>query len=75
MEDVFITLPSVEISGKLEILGKFDLKAVLAIGTTTFMPVLNGTAVNATYPQVKFAGPVILVNKVAVEFFSVLKYG
>jgi hypothetical protein len=75
MEDVFITLPSVEISGKLELLGKFDLKAILAVGTTTFMPLLNATAVNATYPDVRFAGPVTLVNKRSVEFFSVLKHG
>jgi len=75
VEDVFITVPAVEISGKLEILGKFDLKAILAVGTTTFMPLMRGQAVNAIHPEVQFAGPIILVNKSAVEFFSVLREG
>lgn len=73
-EDVFLSVPPFEITGKLEIIGKFDLKAILAIGTTTFIPIFQGTAVNANHPDVSFSGPVILVNKVAVEFFSALKH-
>jgi len=72
IESVFITLPSFEITGKLEIIGKFDLKAILAIGTTKFMPVFNGTAKNSFYPDVQFTAPVVIVNKTSVALFSVL---
>ncbi len=71
-EKVFITLPSFEIDGSLEIIGKFDLKAILAIGTTRFMPIFRGKAINAFFPEVQFGGPVILVNKEAVALFSVV---
>jgi hypothetical protein len=71
-EDVFLTVSSFEIQGKLEIVGKFDLKAILATGTTTFMSIIGAQAVNANHPDVTFAAPIILVNKKAVEFFSVL---
>jgi len=74
-EEVFITLPSFEVSGRLEIIGKLDLKAILAIGTTKFMPIFQGGAVNALYPSVTFSGPVLLVNKEAVELFSVIEHG
>lgn len=74
-EDVFLSISSFEIHGKLEIIGKFDLKAILAVGTTTFMPILQGEAISVHHPGVTFAGPIILVNKVAVEFFSAVKHG
>jgi len=74
-EDVFITLPSFEIRGRLEIIGKFDLKAILTVGTTKFMPIFQGQVVNSFYPQVTFSGPVVLVNKAAVELFSVIRHG
>lgn len=70
-EKVFITLPSFEINGNLEIIGKFDLKAILAVGTTRFMPIFQGNAINSFFPDVQFGGPVILVNKEAVALFSV----
>ncbi len=70
-ENIFLALPSFEVNGRLEIIGKFDLKAILTIGTTRFMPVFRGEAVNAFFPDVKFGGPVILVNKEAVALFSV----
>ncbi len=72
-QDVFITLPSFEIRGRLEIIGKFDLTAILAIGTTRFMPIFQGEAVNAFYPTVRFSGPIILVNKESVSLFTVIK--
>ena len=74
MEDIFLSVPSFEISGKLEIVGKFDLKAILAIGTTTFIPLFQGSAIHTSYASVNFGGPVILVNKTAIEFFSVLRH-
>lgn len=73
VENVFITLPSFEITGKLEIIGKFDLKAILAIGTTKFMPVFDGVARNSFYPDVQFAAPVLIVNKTSVALFSIVK--
>lgn len=72
VENVFVTLPSFEITGKLEIIGKFDLKAILAIGTTKFMPIFNGNAKNTFYPDVQFTAPVIIVNKTSVALFSVI---
>ncbi len=71
-ENVFVTLPSFEINGRLEIIGKFNLKAILTIGTTRFMPIFQGTAKNSFFPNVQFSGPVILVNKEAVALFSVI---
>lgn len=74
-EEVFITLPSFEINGRLEIIGKLDLKAILTIGTTKFMPIFQGIAVNSNHPEVTFSGPVVLVNKEAVNLFSVINQG
>ena len=72
-EDIFLSVASFEISGTLEIVGKFDLKSILATGTTTFMPVIQAKAINAHSPDINFAGAAIFVNKDAVEFFSIIK--
>ncbi|MFQ5612926.1 MAG: hypothetical protein ACE5H9_12415 [Anaerolineae bacterium] len=65
----FMTLPSFEIRGKLQVTGKLNLRALLAIGTKKFMPLLQATATAALHPDISFSGPVILVNKVAIEVF------
>jgi hypothetical protein len=72
IEDVFLSVPSFEIHGKLEITGKLDLKAILAIGTTTFIPIIEGNAVHTHHPDISFSGPTLLANKVGIQFFSVV---
>lgn len=67
----FITVPSFEIQGKIQIIGKVDLKALLAVGTQKFMPVLQATATTTLFPESTFGGPVILVNKAALEIFCI----
>ena len=74
-EEVFITLPSFEITGRFQIIGKFDLKAILTVGSNKFMPIFKAKAVNAKYPEVNFEAPVILVNKEAMALFSVIGQG
>ena len=69
-KNVFLTLATFEVKGILEIIGKFDLRAILAIGTTTFMSIKQGVAQHVQNPDIQFTGPVILVNKAIVEFFS-----
>ncbi len=71
MQPVFITVPSFEIQGSLNIVGKLDLQALLAIGVDQFMPLLDATATASALPEVQFSGPVILVNKSSVELFCV----
>jgi hypothetical protein len=71
MQQVFVTVPSFEIRGSLKVVGKFDLKALLAIGTDKFIPLLDATAASSLLPHVQFSGPVILVNKSCVELFCV----
>ena len=69
MQQVFITVPSFELRGSLQVVGKLDLPALLTTGTSQFMPLLNATATASLLPQVHFSGPVILVNKSSVELF------
>jgi len=69
MQQVFVTVPSFEIRGSLQIVGKLDLPAMLTTGTSKFMPLLSATATASLLPHVQFSGPVILVNKSSVELF------
>jgi hypothetical protein len=63
LKTVFITVPQFEIRGFLQVVGKFDLHALLATGTDLFMPVLDGTTFASLKPEIQFDGGMILVNK------------
>jgi len=60
---VFVTVPSFEISGKFQWLGDLEVKKIMATDTQKFLPILEGTARNAHFPEVAFQGPAVLVNK------------
>jgi hypothetical protein len=66
LKNVFITVPEFEVRGFLQIVGKFDLHALLATGTDRFMPLVDGTTFASLRPDVQFDGGMILVNKDAV---------
>jgi hypothetical protein len=66
LKSVFITVPQFEIRGFLQVVGKFDLHALLATGTDRFMPILDGTTFASLKPEIQFDGGMILVNKDAV---------
>lgn len=66
LKNVFITVPQFEIRGFLQVVGKFDLHALLATGTDRFMGVLDGTTFASLKPEIQFDGGIILVNKDAV---------
>lgn len=71
LKNVFITVPQFEIRGYLQIVGKFDLHALLATGTDRFMPLLDGTTFASLKPEIQFDGGMILVNKDAVGVMCV----
>jgi hypothetical protein len=66
LKNVFLTVPQFEVRGFLQIVGKFDLHALLATGTDRFMPLLDGTTFSTLKPEIQFDGGMILVNKDAV---------
>jgi hypothetical protein len=61
--NVFITVPQFEIRGFLQVVGKFDLHALLATGTDHFIPLLEGTTFASFKTDFQFDGGMILVNK------------
>ena len=71
LRNVFITVPQFEVRGFLQIVGKFDLHALLATGTDRFMPLLDGTTFASLKPDIQFDGGMILVNKDAVGVMCV----
>lgn len=71
LRSVFITAPQFEIRGFLQVVGKFDLHALLATGTDRFMPILDGTTFASLKPEIQFDGGMILVNKDAIGVMCV----
>ena len=71
LKNVFITVPQFEVRGFLQVVGKFDLHALLATGTDRYMPILDGTTFASLWPDIQFDGGVILVNKDAVGVMCV----
>lgn len=71
LRSVFITVPEFEVRGFLQVTGRFDLHALLAIGTDRFMPVLDGTIFAAETTEIQFDGGMILVNKDAVGVMGI----
>ncbi len=63
LREVFLTIPGFEVRGLLQMSGKLDLRAVLAIGTDRFIPILDGTIFATLNPKIQFTGGIILVNK------------
>jgi hypothetical protein len=59
----FITIPFFEIEGDLRLSGKLDLRAVLATGTDSFVPILDGRMMSSAHPDIVFTGGAILVNR------------
>ena len=68
---IFITVPSFEIDGKFQWLGDLEVKKIMATDTHKFLPVLEGVARNAHFPDVTFQGPAILVNKARIEVLCI----
>lgn len=71
LKNIFVTVPQFEIRGFLQVVGKFDLHALLATGTDRFMPVVDGTTFASLKPEIQFDGGMILVNKDAVGVMCV----
>jgi hypothetical protein len=71
LRNIFVTVPQFEVRGFLQVVGKFDLHALLATGTDPFMPVLDGTTFASLKPEIQFDGGIILVNKDAVGVMCV----
>ena len=67
----FTTVPFFEIHGQFQWLGDLEIKKILATDTHQFLTVLNGTAINAMYPEVTFQGPAFLVNKSKIEMLCI----
>ncbi len=66
LKNVFLTVPQFEVRGFLQVVGKFDLHALMATGTDRFMPLLDGTTFSTLKPEIQFQGGMLLVNKDAV---------
>jgi hypothetical protein len=71
LRNVFITVPQFEVRGFLQVVGKFELHALLATGTDRFMPLVDGTTFASLKPEIQFDGGMILVNKDTVGVMCV----
>jgi hypothetical protein len=73
--DVFITVPSFEIRGRLMSAGKLDLNMLLSTATERFLPIMAASAAVSFYPQISFSGELLLINKERIELFCVREPG
>jgi hypothetical protein len=69
--DVFLTVPSFEIRGRLRVIGKLDLHVLLVKGTENFISISNPVASPCFFPDITFTGGTVLVNKARIELFCV----
>ncbi len=65
--DVLVTVPFFELRGKFHVRGTGDLKTKLLAWTGQFIPLTQAQAIFTLYPEVTFAGDVIIVNRVHIE--------
>jgi hypothetical protein len=65
--DVFMTIPSFELSGRMHVRGTGDLRTTLLTWTGQFIPVTNAKAVFTLFPEVSFVSDVVIVNKSHIE--------
>ena len=68
---VFITVPSFEVTGHIDVQGALDLHKMMAIGVERFMPIYQATATIALLQTVQFSGELILVNKESIQVLCV----
>ncbi len=67
---VFLTVPSFEIEGHLEMSGKLDLKTALVM-KGAFLPLSEGEARLSSLAEIAFSGEEILVNQAWIELFGI----
>jgi hypothetical protein len=65
--DVFLTLPSFELTGKFHVRGTGDLRTMLLRWVGQFIPLTSAEAVYIFCPDVAFTGDVIIVNREHVQ--------
>lgn len=65
--DVFLTVPSFELTGRMHVRGTGDLRTMLLTWTRKFIPLTQAKAVFTLIPEISFAGEVIIVNKSYIE--------
>ncbi len=65
---VFVSIPAFEITGNIQ-WGRheLDIKKLMGTDTQKFLPVLDMTATNSTFPKVTFQGPLALINKSKIQ--------
>ncbi len=72
---VWLTTPTFEINGTVEVPNKLDAHALLTGGTGKYTPVYKATVVSTLYPDTSFAGEVIVVNRTQVEALAPVAKG
>jgi hypothetical protein len=72
---VFAATGSFEITGHIELMGKFDLHTLIIASTERFIPILNATATISLFPTTHFSAGMILINKDALEVFCIEEKG
>ena len=65
--DVFITVPSFELTGKFHVRGTGDLRTMLLAWTGQFIPLTQAKAVFTLLPEISFTGRAIIVNRSHIE--------
>ncbi len=68
--DVFLTVPSFEIEGYLEMAGKVDLKTVLVM-QGAFLSLSESEARLSSLAEISFNGEEILINRSWIELFCI----
>ena len=72
---VWLTTPTFEVNGTVEVPNKLDAHSLLMGGTGKFMPIYKATVVPTMYPDTSFAGEVIVVNRTRVEALAPMAKG
>jgi len=65
--EVVLTVPSFELSGRMHVRGTGDLRTMLLTWTRQFIPLTKAKAVFTLFPEISFAGGVIIVNRSYIE--------
>lgn len=73
LQQIFLTMPGVEVVGYLRLSSKLDLRRVLTSGTDDFIAVLDGRVRCSLCPDVTFTGGGILVNKRHIGAFCAIE--
>ena len=74
-QEIFMTVPSFEIRGEIQVEGKVVPRELLVKSLGQFQPVFAATASASLYPEITYSGDLILVHKERIGIFCLEAQG